>query len=135
MSGIMAVMIGGANSLPRINDYYSFSSNQSPFTIALYSLRNTGQILATQGDNTAISAGAWLPYGGAGNYEARVTLTSGTLTSGTAGSWLPCSSNLEWTRAVSFGAAAQCTFLLEIRSAASGQVLASATITLDADAS
>lgn len=85
-------------------------------------------------------AGTTLQYlwrSGAGvssEYECRWTNTSGTLTTGTAGSWLSLASNVTFDVQFTTDAAGNkaCTGTLEIRSAHSGIVLASASITITA---
>lgn len=67
-------------------------------------------------------------------YECRATLTSGTFTGGIAGSWLSLGSTQTWSRNRSDDAVGttSCTFTLEIRSASTLTILASASMTMNA---
>ena len=68
-------------------------------------------------------------------YECFATVTSGSLTSGTAGSWLALTSNRDWTKVRTNDAAGTdtCIFTLDIRLIGTSTVLATATITLNAE--
>lgn len=78
----------------------------------------------------------WLTGGGtAADYESRWTSTSGTLSSGVEATWQSCSVDTGYNRNNNLDALSTetCTGTLEIRSASSGTVLATATITLNAN--
>jgi hypothetical protein len=93
---------------------------------------------------TLNSAGTWLERGGsngtwidgvnpASAYEARWTNTSGTLSYGTADTWLALSTTRSWgVQKSSPVGIKSCSGTLEIREAASGTVLDSASVTLEA---
>ncbi|WP_167755567.1 hypothetical protein [Vitreimonas flagellata] len=103
-----------------------------------YELQSTGDIakrdFSTGG--SYVDIGDWIaPKAAAGAaYECRVTLNSGTLSSGTTGVWLALSSTRTWTVSAS-STLKTCNFTVEIRDAASGAVLATATIILTAESS
>lgn len=91
----------------------------------------------TQG--TGSYAGEWMINPPSSQYEARATVTLGSLSSGTTGTWLALSSSRSWTCTTTIGggggdSSQLCTLTVEIRDAATLQVLDSATISLDAEA-
>lgn len=99
-----------------------------------YRLSNTGGAFELKnGAATAIS-GEWLSAGSASDYEVRATLSSGTLSSGTTGSWLNLGTTREWhtIRTDNTSGDTDGVLLIEIRLAATGTVVTSATITLRA---
>jgi len=63
-------------------------------------------------------------------YECRATIVSGSLTSGTTGTWLPLNADQTWTLSRASTGALTVEMTLEIRLAATGTVMASATITM-----
>ena len=102
---------------------------------ATYTLESDGDVMSATTDGGSVDAGDWIdPKANApSDYEVQATLVSGTLSTGTTGSWLALSSNRSWTlQRVTVGAATQVTLTIEIRKG-SGAVLASATVTLDAE--
>ena len=78
-------------------------------------------------------SGEWMLVGPASGYEARFTILSGTLSTGTAGSWLNLGTTRTWTVSRSTIGSTICQGTVEIRDAATLAVLATATITLEAD--
>lgn len=81
-------------------------------------------------------AGEWLASGSAGDFECRMTTVSGTVTSGTIGSWEALSSSREWTRNHTASSGnSDYVGTLEIRRVADGVIVATATITLQAEVS
>lgn len=79
--------------------------------------------------------GDWItPKAAAGvEYECRVTVNTGTLSGGTSGSWLPLNVTRLWFVTQTIIGTKQANITLEIRQAAGGAVLASATFNLTAD--
>ena len=71
----------------------------------------------------------WLLSGSAGDYEARVTVTSGTLDSGTADTWEVLSTSRRYGVARTTTGSESCTFDVEIRDTATQTVQASCTVT------
>jgi len=65
-----------------------------------------------------------------GDYEARATLRSGTIINGTFGTWLSLSSNRTWGSPRTTVGENVGEMLLEIRLASTGEVVASAIITI-----
>lgn len=83
----------------------------------------------TYGANTTPSSGTWLVAGAASAYEVRMSPTSGTFTTGTTGSWLSCGSDHTWTDTQTTIGTNTTTATLEIRDAATLDVLATCTVT------
>lgn len=101
---------------------------------ANYRLNSNGAIeMYREQDGIYSSIGTWLVIGANSDYEARATVLSGSLSSGTTGSWLALSTTREWARARTTVGTASCSFTLEIRKVSDGQIVDTATITLDAE--
>lgn len=100
-----------------------------------YRLNSSGVAQELVGAGSYSTLETWLTTGDVSLFEARVTVTSGVLSSGTTGTWIALSTSPEWyiQDADAGPLSASCTFTVEIRHAASGQVLDSATITLNSD--
>lgn len=137
MSGIQMALLGSVGDPATI-----FITNQSieDFTggaraaTAGYRLTSTG--LAQSLINLTFSTlETWCtPTAEAVNYEALITVTSGSLTSGTTGSYVALSTTQTWTLNANIGINALCIFTVQIRRVSTSTVLATATITLNADA-
>jgi hypothetical protein len=113
----------------------SVSSVGAGTQTATYTLESDGDVMSATTGGGSVDQGDWIdPKANApSDYEVQATLVSGTLSTGTTGSWLALSSNRSWTlQRVTVGAATQVTLTIEIRKG-SGAVLASATVTLDAE--
>lgn len=111
------------------------SSVGSGTQTATYTLESDGDVVSSTTTLGSIDIGDWISPKSAApsDYEVRATLNSGTLTSGTTGSWLALTSNRSWTLTrIAFGPADQVDLNIEIRKGA-GAVLATATVTLDAE--
>ena len=111
------------------------SSTGAGTQTATYTLESDGDVMSATTDGGSVDAGDWIdPKANApSDYEVQATLVAGTLSTGTTGSWLALSSNRSWTlQRVTVGVATQVTLTIEIRKG-SGAVLASATVTLDAE--
>lgn len=99
-----------------------------------YRLTSGGQA-QSQVNATFTTLEQWCtPTAEAVNYEVLVTVTSGSLSTGTAGSWLALSSTQTWTRTATINNINTCVFTAQIRRVGTGTVLATAIITLEADA-
>jgi hypothetical protein len=133
---------GGTARLTYIGDVISISDLLVTATVssgtatAVYTLKASGDIYITNGTNTIVDSGSdWIsPQTNMAAYEARVTVLSGSLTAGTSGSWLSLGSDQTWTRNDTLGGGSSiCSFTLEIRRASDGTVMASGSITLEAE--
>lgn len=102
--------------------------------VALYELRSTGDIFRTV-NTTSTDIGDWITPKSAASagYEVYATLNSGSLTGGTTGSWLALSSNRSWNVNQSTTGIKTAVIGLQIRKTGTTTVLASATITLEAN--
>lgn len=96
---------------------------------ATYSLTNAGAETAT-----GVASGTWLTAGAAADYDVMLTVNSGALTSGTVGSWLNLGTTRTWTlqRSGAVGTTTANT-TVQIRSASSLSVLATATVVFTAE--
>lgn len=134
---LLAGMLSGARiTLVTLADETVSDTTASPTNAsARYKLEADGDIVRTLANGGATDLGDWvIPRSAAGAaYECRATILSGSLSSGTAGSWLPLSADEEWGRAQTTNGTSQCVFTLEIRNTATLLVLATVTITLDAE--
>lgn len=112
----------------------SISDIGPPTALARYRLKTSG-IVEEETHTASTTLETWLLVGSASDYEARATVNSGALAgvgNSATGSWLGLGSSRQWGVGVNdtLGAA---TLTIEIRNASSGDVLASAFVTLDAD--
>lgn len=111
------------------------SSLGSGSSTSAIEFNSTGQLTEIRnGSNTNVS-GEWMdPVGGAsgGNYDVRVTATGDPITGPTLGSWWTLGSTNKWQLSTS-GGFKQAILSVDIRDASTLAVLASATITLEAD--
>jgi hypothetical protein len=132
MPGIAIMSTLGGNRVQLSNRSISDTNVGSP-SVAGYSLTSTGKVTETIGVGST-TIGDWiLPNGAAGaNYECRATVNSGAVTTGTTGTWLALSSTRAWTCQQFSVGAAEANLTIEIRSAITTQVLASATVALSA---
>lgn len=130
MTGIMQLMAGGPVKLVSLQGLDPVAVATSPSDAsATYALTNTGLEQAT-----GKADGTWLLGGSAGDYDVRATLTSGTLTLGTTGSWLNLGTSRSWnvTRTDDAAGTTTAEMTVEIRLAATGAVLATATVSFSA---
>lgn len=101
--------------------------------IARFILNSNGNRQEELSGGVVNNLGAWVtPTTLAGNYEARATLISGTFTSSTFGSWLSLGTSRSWGITRSTNGTSVASMTLEIREAATGTVVASATISFSA---
>lgn len=124
--------VAGAVGGPRValSNASTTDTTATPFNPnAFYTLDNVGNV-----SNSAGPLGLWVtPASAAGsNYEARVTVTAGSLTSGTVGSWVSLGTSRAWGLSTVSVGTVTATATVEIRSAASLNVLASATVSFSA---
>jgi hypothetical protein len=135
MTGIMQAIIGSLGGDQITLFGVAVSSIGLGSQTATYTLESDGDIVRATTPLGSADIGDWIiPKASApGTYEVRATLNSGTLTSGTTESWLALTSNRSWTLTrIIVGAADTVDLTIEIRRG-SGSVLASATVTLDAE--
>lgn len=104
----------------------------SPGT-ALASLTMNAAGTYTSVGNTNNVSGTWAIGGGASDYQFRLTVLSGTFGGASTGVWVGPSSSPTWnaTQATTGSNTAEGT--LEIRNNATGQVLATSTLTLEVE--
>lgn len=97
---------------------------------ATYKIDNDG----TARDHDEALLETWLQSGAASSYEVRATVLSGTSPTGSAlATWLNCGSDRSWSQNSTGGAGSVSGIItVEIRSASSLIVLATATITINA---
>jgi hypothetical protein len=100
-------------------------------TFSTYELLNTGVARENSGGNIFNYSGEWLTSGSASAVEVRATLQSGSTPSGTLNTWLNLGTTRSWTLSRTGLGQSTCVLLIELRNAASGTVLDSATVTLD----
>lgn len=83
---------------------------------------------------TGSASGTWLVAGVGADYDCMMTVNSGSLTSGTVGSWLNLGTTRSWTltRNGAIGTTT-CNCTIQIRSASSLAVLASANVMFTAE--
>ena len=138
MTGILAALMPAASQ--STGDYINIANASVTDSInggtasASYRITNGGkyQLIASHG--STVTNDAVIPNGNIGNYEAFVTVTSGTLTSGTTGSWVALSATQTWTKTAT-NTFATCAFTLQLRIAATGVVVKTITVSLEADGS
>jgi hypothetical protein len=100
-----------------------------------YQINTNGSVYPT---STLVAYETWLVRGATSDYQARATLVSGTSPAdGNAlSTWFSCSTSPTWIltkRSGAAGSSVSCVLTIEIRDAASGTVLDSATVTLSAE--
>lgn len=134
MTGITAQMAGGGSG-PRVTlaDTTIEVINTGATASAAYRLATDGKVMRSANGAAYAEIGTWLTPSVAALaalYECRVTVTSGTLTSGTTGTWLPLTADQTWTLSKPTAGALTVEMTLEIRLAATGTVMASATVNM-----
>lgn len=139
--GIQQLMLGGVWQVVLtdhgVNDYDfatapSTANASAQFNLALDGTANYDRLSGSDGTYD----GEWLRYGNPADFEVRFTVVSGSFSSGTFGSWL----NLGTTRLIAVTASRSTigttlnngSATVEIRDASSGNILATATVTLTA---
>lgn len=101
---------------------------------ATYTLDNNGTVTKTLTSGTTV-LGSWItPNGSAGAaFECRATIVSGSVSSGTTGSWLTLDTDRSWSRTQGVLGTSTVVLTVEIRRVSTGDVLATATITIEAE--
>ena|SRR5690606_25493049 len=129
----MALVRASIGRLPALltNHTVSDSAVGSPVA-ATFSCDNTGQAsYSTVNSGSGNYSGEYAPGATGSLYEIRWTNTSGSPTSGSAtGSWLSLGTSRSWTVSRASAGTTTCVATVEIRNAATGVVLTSATITI-----
>jgi hypothetical protein len=132
VSGILAPLVGSASGSTVSITLFSETVNElgaAPAT-ASYSLQSIGDIVFTNQFDEQF----WItPQSDMSDYEVLATLTSGPLTSGTTGVWLGLGTTRTWSITTASGLRTT-QFILQLRLVGETTVLASATITLEAEA-
>lgn len=117
----------------RITDQ-SISDFGPPAALARYRLKISG-IVEKETRTASTTLETWLLVGSASDYEARATVNSGALAgagNSATGSWLGLGISRQWGVGVN-NSSGHAVLTIEIRNASSGDVLASAVVTLDAE--
>jgi hypothetical protein len=135
MTAVLAA-IAGFNATPpaavvQLSDKSIFKHAFGDATAA-YNLNSGGSV--TNQDGTILEN--WLLSGSASSFEAMATVISGSLDGSDAtGSWLSCASSRNWyvTNGGVDNSTINAQIFVQIRSASTHTVLASATITLSAE--
>lgn len=115
--------------LPRVNIADKVLSDAATDGFISYELLSSGTAQRTSGTlGTLAFTGEWLVRGAASDFQVRATLNSGALDAGSSatGAWLALTSARTWL--LDFDGSAELT--IEIRDAASLDVLDSATVSL-----
>jgi len=102
---------------------------------AQYQLTSAGLIRGTQGSNTVVTLGTWLPSGTGADYAVRATLTPGGDTpTGDVTNWQVLSSNRIWTLvSLTVSGTLECELTVEIRRVSDSVVIQTATITMQCE--
>lgn len=131
MSGVLQVLASsGTVKRVQLSTSTAYLSGPTGPVTASYSISSGGTV---SGSN--VSGYSWLLVGSASDYEVRATLSSGTTpSSGTLNTWQSLGTTRSWsqTRSLTVGTR-ECVLLIEIRLASSGDVLASASVTITAE--
>lgn len=132
MTGIIAALAGatsGGGTTLALSSRTVSQIDAAP-SVASYSLGLDGAITYTNQFDTEY----WItPQSGMSGYEVRANIIFGTLFSGTANTWQNLGSTRTWSISVSSGIRTT-QIVLQIRAVGDTTVLASATITLEAEA-
>lgn len=127
MSGATISCAGGGIPVISLTNTTVVKSNAGTAT-ASYSIGNDGRV-------TTVAGGFYEYWDSASwsvaNYEVRATQVSGVTIAGTLGSWLNCGTTRTWS--ITGTGSNLGTMTVQIRDATSLAVLASATITIDAE--
>lgn len=103
-------------------------------SIALFSLQNDGDIAINNATGDLTDTGDWLtPKNNMADYEARATVLSGSLSTGVTGAWLNLGTTRTWTLNSPASGVSNASFTIEIRRASDSEVLATATVNLEAE--
>jgi hypothetical protein len=115
----------------------SYSSGGILSAVAGYSVRSDSFVYqAANAIGTYSQFEQWASIGATpANYDVRATLNSGTTPAGSAvGSWLQLNADRTWSLTSSPGNTQTCDLTIEIRPTGGGSTLATASVTLTANA-
>jgi hypothetical protein len=130
MTQVMMGMGGPPPALVALGNKSAFASGSTTTTArAGYRLAATGDVQLQEG-GAFFNSDTWLLLGAAGDYQVRATLSSGDTPLGTLGTWLALSTDQDWTLSAPLSSDSQCVLTIEIRLASSGEILATASVTL-----
>lgn len=125
--------IGDSLTTIALADYDATTYHTGGTALCQYSVRNDGDVGATNGTNTVGVVGAWIaPKSGMGNYSVYATLVAGSPT-GTFGSWLNLGTTRVWQLSRATIGSNVATIDFQIRLDSSGVVQDTARVTLYAE--
>ena len=144
MSGIHLALLGGGGPVIQLSTPVTVSFASGGFSSATtgYGLYTDGYVYTQAGAIAPPFSSTGYQWDNipstVGNYEVRATYTGGgtipTQSTGTTGNWTSLSTNVSWSIIAPSGNLRTGTMTVEIRDAASGTVRATATVTLESDA-
>jgi hypothetical protein len=103
---------------------------------ATYRLSSGGTISGTQGTNTIVTLGTWLPSGVGADYEVKATLTPGTDTpTGSLGAFVSLGVTKTWQLVSTGPGVLESELTIEIRRVSDSVVIQTAVITMQAERS
>jgi hypothetical protein len=113
-----------------------FASGGILQAVTAYRVANDAFVYTAQGTSASYSQQEqWLSDPAlVGNYEVRATLNSGDTPTGTLGTWLSLSTTRSWVLTASPGNLLNANLTIEIRDTATSTVRATATVTMQSDA-
>ena len=132
MTGIAAQLASGGGPRVALSDTTIDVTNAGTASAALR-LATDGKVKRSVNGGAYSDIDTWvIPSTSAlaALYECRVTIVSGSLTSGTTGAWLALTADQTWTLSKATPGALTVEMTLEIRLAATGTDMASATINM-----
>jgi len=131
---MMQMLLGSAGDTLSLSNQTITSVVASPATAStVYYLNNDGTI-QREINGVVTGLGDWLVPGvNASNYEVFATLDSGSLTTGTTGSWLNLGTSRVWSLTNSSFGPQTTQITVQIRRTGTATILASATITFNAE--
>lgn len=136
----LQVLVKQQGSLVQLTSRTVFAANigaTGPLSAtATFSLNSSGALVLSPGGTIS---GEWLLFGSASDYEARATMASGTNWAGAAlSTWLDLATTRSWsltaTRSTVGSTSVTGTATVEIRRKSDNGVVATATVTLTAEA-
>lgn len=132
MSGIHAMLIGAGGDRVDVQGATVYAGSGSIST-AEYQLRDTG-IERSVNNSSVTDIGNYVePVANAGQYEARLTVSTGTFAGAATGSWLALTTTRIWSVTQSVVGTNYATGTIEIRRTGSTTTIDSATVDLTAE--
>jgi hypothetical protein len=140
MTGVLCVVAGAASSgvtiqltTPRTLTFISGGILQA---VTGYRLSNDGFVYTAAGTSASyMPQEQWISNTAlVGNYEVRASLDTGDTPSGTFGTWTALSATQSWELTASPGNNLSSVIFIEIRDTATSTVRATATISMNSDA-